>query len=90
MAIKTNHSENLAVRGIPNDSFLPLDRNIAIDLELFLYGNAAGTQREVKINATASVHTRSLNYDGRICCSGHSFALIGYIQVDQFISLTHV
>ena len=47
-------SEYLAVRGIPNDSFFPLDRNIAI------YGNCLymGTEQkhgEVKNNATASV-----------------------------------
>ena len=35
--------------------FLPLNRNIAINVELFLYGNAVRTQGEVKINATASV-----------------------------------
>ena len=44
------------MRGIPNDSFLPLDRNVAINVELFLYGNAARTQGEVKINATAYVY----------------------------------
>ena len=55
MAIKTNHSENLAVRGIPNDSFLPLDRNIAINVDLFVYDNGAGTQEEVKLYAIASV-----------------------------------
>ena len=51
------------MRGIPNDSFLPLDRNVAINVELFLYGNAARTQEEVKINATASVlvHVPCLN-----------------------------
>ena len=41
---KMNHSEYLAMRGIPNDSFLPLDRNIAINVELILYRNGAGTQ----------------------------------------------
>ena len=43
------------MRGIPNVSLLPLDRNIANNVELFLYENAAGTQGEVKFNATASV-----------------------------------
>ena len=51
---KTNHSENLAVRGILNNSFLPLDRNIAIYVEFILYGNGAGTEGEVKLNATSS------------------------------------
>ena len=32
-----------------------LDQNIAINVDLFLYGNGARTQGEVKINATASV-----------------------------------
>ena len=60
-AVKTNHSKYLAVRGIPNDSLLPLDRNIAIYMELVLYGNAAGTQGEVKINATTSVLRTLIN-----------------------------
>lgn len=50
-----NHSEYLATQGIPNNSFLPLDRNVAIKFKLLLYGNATRTQGEVKINATASV-----------------------------------
>ena len=41
--------------GIQNDSFLKLDQNISIELELFLYGNGVGTQGDVKLNATASV-----------------------------------
>ena len=41
--------------GIPNDSFLPLDRNVAINFDLILYGNAARMQGEVGINTTASV-----------------------------------
>ena len=44
------------MQGIPNDSFLPLNQNIVIDLELFWYENRAGTQGEVKLNTTASVH----------------------------------
>ena len=43
------------MRGIPNGSFLPFDRNIAINVDLFLYGNGARTQGEVKINATVPV-----------------------------------
>ena len=53
---KTNHSEYLALRGIPNDSFIPLDRNIAISVDLFLYENETERKEtEVKCNATASV-----------------------------------
>ena len=33
-AIETNNSKYLDLRGIPNDSVLPLDRNIAIYVEL--------------------------------------------------------
>ena len=45
------------MRGIRNGSFLPLDLNIANNVELFLYTcrNAAGTQGEGKYNATAPV-----------------------------------
>ena len=45
-----------AEQGIPNDSLLPLDRNIAINVKLFLYGNrATETQGEVKFNAASFV-----------------------------------
>ena len=53
-----NHSEYLAVRGITKDSVLPLGRNIAINVDLFLYVNGAWPHGEVKINATASVAHR--------------------------------
>ena len=53
---QTNHSEYRDLRGIPSESFLHLDRNIAINVGLFLFGNGAGTHGEVKINTTASVH----------------------------------
>ena len=38
------------MRSVPSDSFLSLDRNVAINVELFLHGNAERTQGEVKIN----------------------------------------
>ena len=52
---KTNLSKYLVVRGIPNDCFLPLERNIAFYMELFLYGTGVGTQGDLQFNATVSV-----------------------------------
>ena len=51
------------MRGIPINTFLPLVRNIAIGVVLFLFGNEVETQEDVKLNATASVNilTRKRN-----------------------------
>ena len=68
------------MRGIPNDSFLPLDRNVAINVELCLYGNAARTQGEVKINATASVHALTRHHTTCACIASTLRAAMSEVQ----------
>ena len=58
---RTIRNTSPCVRGIPNGSFLLLDRNIAINVDLILYVNGAWTQKEVTIYATASVYRLTLD-----------------------------